>query len=215
MQPAATPARPLGLQPRRAAPPRCLQPGDTVRVVADVTVKGSTARDRIGTVRTVAGETDAEEWGACCEMGWDEPTLTVDLLPPGPLGYFDYPELKLLERRRDAGSQDGAGALEPLLEGDRVVVVEPVVVKGADALGRLGTVVDVWVLCETDPACCCAELATDAPVTVRLDPHPTRAAGGGPARPEAEEGGAVGYFHEAEVAPLAAELVAARRGGAR
>ena len=50
-----------------------------------------------------------------------------------------------------------------------VQVVADVAVKGASALGLEGTVTDVWAICETDPACCCAELATDATVTVRLD----------------------------------------------
>ena len=35
--------------------------------------------------------------------------------------------------------------------------------------GREGSVVQVWEKCEVDPACCCAELAFDAPIEVRFE----------------------------------------------
>ena len=56
-----------------------------------------------------------------------------------------------------------------IIEGDRVEVKADIQVKGRSALGLTGVVTNVWEICETDPACCCAELATDATHTVQLD----------------------------------------------
>ena len=51
-----------------------------------------------GTVLRVWGEGDDasdDEWGACCELAWDEPTLTVRMHPVGPVGYFAENEVEL------------------------------------------------------------------------------------------------------------------------
>jgi len=53
--------------------------------------------------------------------------------------------------------------------GDRVQVVKDVFhekLGGQSSKGLVGCVVSVWEICAEDPACCCAELATDAPVEV-------------------------------------------------
>lgn len=46
--------------------------------------------------------------------------------------------------------------------GDRVRVVKDV----NGAMGLIGVVISAWSICEEDPVCCCAELATDAPIEV-------------------------------------------------
>ena len=200
----------------------CLTQGDEIRVVGDVVVRGSSAKGRTGKILKVWGEGDdaSDDWGACCELAWGEPTLTVALnpppAPPPTLGYFAFAELRLVERdakvvaafeeserrRRQAvldESEGGPplvlGARPELLEGDVVEVVDDVPVKGIpNSRGMRGVVTDVWVLCETDPACCCAELATDAPVTVRLDPS---LADGEATAPDSEP--CIGRFCEDEV----------------
>ena len=97
------------------------------------------------------------------------------------LGYFAYDEVRVLGERASSVN---------IAEGDRVEVIEEVMIKGGvNAKGMQGTVIDAWVICETDPACCCAELATDAPLTVRLD---------APCMDGIKE--LVGYFSDHEVA---------------
>ena len=54
----------------------------------------------------------------------------------GPLGYFEYGGLAVRER----APRTPETAFEDFVEGDRVEVVADVVVKGASALGRRGTV---------------------------------------------------------------------------
>ena len=81
---------------------------------------------------------------------------------PGLTGYFAENEVKRL-------TVDPSRFSHEFIEGDRVEVVKEVLVKGGSTLGMCGTVTNVWVICETDPACCCAELAFDAPLTVQLD----------------------------------------------
>ena len=94
----------------------------------------------------------------------------------------------------------------------QIEVIDDVSAKGIpNARGMRGVVTDVVVLCETDPACCCAELATDAPVTVRLERAPTTAStsstssesvdGGATKSAEsgADQSSLVGYFCEEEV----------------
>ena len=99
-----------------------------------------------------------------------EPTLTVKLqpppAPPGPIAYCAYNEVEMVEKR---GMRSGVTAYEQFVEGDRVRVTADVLVRGEVAQGKLGTVVNAWSQCETDPACCCNELATDAPLEVQLD----------------------------------------------
>ena len=135
-----TVAAPL-LQCRVNQSPAMVATGDLVRVVADVEIgEGVSAQDMVGTVLT------------------DGEIITVELRKP-ILGYFEYGELKSLK-----------GSSGELVEGDRVKVVESVTVKGGiDALGLEGTVFSVWEQCETDPACCCNELAT-VPLQINLDP---------------------------------------------
>ena len=130
--------------------------GDRVKVTGDVTVRGANARGWVGVVTGLV-ERDETEWGVCCQVETDA-TITVDLTAPGPTGYFAESELKLLGERRCS-----------IQEGDRVEVTTDVQVKGQSALGRTGNVTNVWEICETDPACCCAELATDHTHTVQLD----------------------------------------------
>lgn len=90
---------------------------------------------------------------------------------PSVLGYFAEEELRRIERPVPP-VRDEDGPTERFLEGDRVVVTEHIVVKGADAFGREGTIVDVWTAAgneEGELGPCCSELATDASITVRLD----------------------------------------------
>ena len=102
-------------------------------------------------------------------------------LRPTLNGYFAYDEVQKLS---------GSTGFD-LEEGDRVRVVADVQVKGGrNARGWEGTVSDVWEICETDPACCCAELATDAPLTVRLE------------APAAKDDRLVGYYSPEEVKVL-------------
>ena len=178
----------------------CVEEGDLVRVIADVTVKGGlNAKGLIGTV-TSKWEASEDEWGACCELAWGEPTLTVALTRDGkarsngPVGYFEYDELMMVEK---AGERTAENRFEQFVEGDRVRVTADVSVRGRSAKGRLGTVISAWSQCETDPACCCNELAT-VPLQVRLDDQDDAAI-----LPESHESGAVapliGYFNEDEV----------------
>ena len=59
----------------------------------------------------------------------------------GPLGYFAYEELEVVER---SGARSAETMYDQLVEGDRVRVTAEVMVRGASALGRLGTVTSVW-----------------------------------------------------------------------
>lgn len=171
--------------------------GDLITVTREVNATGGVpAKGLVGLVSEDLAEPDAEQWGACCEPAWGEPTLVVRLQKP-VRGYFEHSELRRLTERKSS----------ELLEGDRVKVVESVTVKGMEACGMEGTVVDVWTGCETDPACCCNELATAA-VQVDLDPPALVAAGAGAgtqaeATEVAEEAEAwTGFFHQEEVAVL-------------
>ena len=172
----------------RAGLTECLAAGDVIKVIADVNVKGSNANGMTGVISKVFGEGDdscEDDWGACCELAWGEPTLTVSLHRTVAItGYFELKELKLA--RRDEASVEDFKArererwlavydeewpdiLQELYEGDLVEVVRDVPVKGLDsALGLVGSVTNVWMECETDAACCCNELAT-APITVQFD----------------------------------------------
>lgn len=56
--------------------------------------------------------------------------------------------------------------------GDRVRVVKHVThakLAGGSSRGMVGIVTSAWSICEEDPACCCAELATDAEIEVAFD----------------------------------------------
>lgn len=174
----------LGASSPRALPPAALAQGDVVKIIKDVSIAGGrNAKGMLGEVLEDRSVPDAEEWGACCDPAWGEPNLTVQLIEPGPLGYYEYGELEPLVKRGI-----------DLAEGDRVRVIADVRVKGfASSLGMTGTVVEVWEQCETDPACCCNELAT-APIQVRLD---------APAPPVGEEQKSlIGYFADEEVQVL-------------
>lgn len=196
----------------RSPPVVCLTVGDIVRVVADVNVKGGrNANGMTGKIVKVFGEGDdaSDDWGACCELAWGEPTLTVHMHDDDDAkaatvdGYFDFNELKLVhrdanalaafeeserQRWRDVYDEEWVQTHQELIEGDLVEVVRDVGAKGiANALGMQGVVTDVRTECETDAACCCNELAT-ASVTVRL-------AAAAPSRREP----VVGYFCEDEV----------------
>ena len=165
----------------------CVCRGDVVQVISDVLVKGKNVNGFVGDVVEDLEEQDAEEWGACCELAFGQESLTVHLRPTVK-GYFDYGEVTKLA---------GAKGYD-IVEGDRVRVTSDVVVRGRSALGWEGTVSDVWEICETDPACCCAELAGAEPLTVRLEAPPAEGDGTQPL---------VGYFSPEEVQVL-------RSGGA-
>jgi len=158
--------------------------GDFVQVVKSVQVKGRDVRGQRGVV-VEAWEPSPTEWGCCMELATDA-TVQVEMTHAPVEGYFTEEELKLLRFAND----ERRAVERPLVEGDCVQVVRDVVVKGASALHARGVVTSVWVICETDPACCCAELATDATVTVALDqrwatlPEPRRQ---------------IGYFAEDEI----------------
>ena len=170
----------------RHARPVCVCRGDVVQVIANVTVKGVQTSGMVGEVVEDLEEQDAEEWGACCELAFGQESLTVRLRETLN-GYFAYDEVEKL-----AGSKGF-----DLAEGDRVRVTADVQVKGGrNANGWEGTVSDVWEICETDPACCCAELATDAPLTVRLEAPTSSEA------PAANDKGLVGYYSPEEVKVL-------------
>ena len=166
----------------------CLAQGDVIRVVADVEVKGElNTNGMTGEIVKVGGESD-------------DGSVTVALRQPsqpGPTGYFDFRELRLIHRDLEklaafeaserarwlaVHDEEWIPTHQELVEGDRVEVVGNVAVKGKDARGMQGTVTDVWNECETDAACCCNELAT-SPVTVQLDEAPPL----------------IGYFCEDEV----------------
>ncbi|KAL1514497.1 hypothetical protein AB1Y20_003596 [Prymnesium parvum] len=181
--------------------------GDEVRVIADVQLAGGrAAKGLYGRVVEDLREDDGESWGACCELAWGQPPLTVHLRGEGPLGYFELDELTLVhrdlraleafeesERRRwrQVYGEEWVARRQELLEGDRVEVTRDVRVKGVEsARGMRGTVVDVWSDCETDAACCCNELTT-APVTVQLEAN--------------DETPLVGYFHEDELVRVGSE----------
>jgi hypothetical protein len=178
---------------QRHSPVYCIAVGDRVRVVSDVQVKGVNAKGLCGEVVT-AHEESAEEWGACCELAWGQAPLAVRLARESrqPVVYCAYNEVALEEKR---GERDAVSFQDPFVEGDRVRITDAdVLVRGQSAKGRVGTVIYAWSQCETDPACCCNELATDAPLRVRLDldepedPNDWREA--------------VGYFHPNEVVVL-------------
>lgn len=162
IQPSTLSATMLALPQRHCWSAIMLAPGDLVKVVADdFAVKSFDAKGWVGKVTEVRGEPDAEEWGACCELAWEEPELVVAFSGLPVTGYFEESEVRRLDAR---------GGSAPITEGDRVKIIRDVTIKGGvNANGRMGTVTDAWVICETDPACCCAELTT-APLTVLLDP---------------------------------------------
>lgn len=144
----------------RLAAPRCLAPGDRVKVIEAVRARGvASTLGFKGTVVDVAEE-DAENWGVCCQVDAES---AVKVRLDRPTGYYEHSEVERLDRSR-------TGDVE---EGEEVRVCKEVGAKGMpDTCGLTGTVVDVWTGCETDPACCCNELAT-APITVRLHPEGT------------------------------------------
>ena len=136
----------------------CVCRGDVVQIIDDVMVKGKNTNGMVGDVFEDLAENDAEEWGACCELAYGQASLRVRLRPTLN-GYFEPEELSKLH---------GSSGIE-IVEGDRVQVVQDVQVRGGrNSKGWEGTVTDVWTDCETDPCCCCNELAT-APITVRLE----------------------------------------------
>ena len=218
----ATAASLSGLHPSlRSRHALCLAAGDVIRVIADVKVKGGlNANGMTGVVTKVFGEGDDacdDTWGACCDLAWGEPTLTVSLNRPHT-GYFEFRELKLVARDEAAVKafeasecerwlavydEEWPGTPQELYEGDLVEVVRDVPIKGIEStLGMVGTVVNVWMECETDAACCCNELAT-APVTVQFDLTPQIAEAAG-------EGSEilVGYFCEEEVEVVQPQKIA-------
>jgi len=179
---AATPcgvaALSLGLSaaaPPRSRRPRCsLALGDTVRVVADVKVEGGLNAN--GLLGEVVSKHDEES----------EATLSVCLRRKPVTAYLAYDEVAMVEK---CGPRTDENAYERFVEGDRVrVVTDDVLVRGESVEGRLGVVSSAWSQCETDPACCCNELATDAPLQVQLD------------EPEAT---LIGYFNDEEVELIA------------
>jgi hypothetical protein len=189
----------------RCSPPTCVAKGDMVRIVADVMLRKGTlnANGLVGEVIDVAGEPDAEEWGACCELAWGQPTLTVQLRQEGPLAYYARDELRKIHA--------GNGHMNMITEGDRVEVTSDVHIKGGvNSIGMQGTVIDTWEICETDPACCCAELTdTGYEVTVKLDHSTSPTAPSGEQRQPLQR--LVGYFNEDEVSVVKEEQVVAKR----
>ena len=181
----------------------CVTRGDVVRVTSDIMVKGVNANGYIGVVVEDHSVEDPEEWGACCELAFDQAPLEVRLQPMVK-GYFDYGELEKLP-----GGSPGS----EITEGDRVRVVDDVEVKGLNANGWLGTVIDAWEGCETDPACCCNELAT-VPFTVRLEPD-EKASEAIASRASARQSDKpfVGYFQFDEVALLSSAAQSSQASG--
>jgi uncharacterized Zn ribbon protein len=139
----------------------CLSTGDSVRIVEDVKVKGQSTLGWTGVV-TDALERDVDEWG-CCQQVETDARFTVRLCEP-ITGYFAENELEVVARGSAAPVKPGVS----FVEGDLVRVVADVTVKGLNARSECGVVTSVWEICKTDPACCCAELATDAPIRVNM-----------------------------------------------
>lgn len=150
---------------RPRTPPRalvcCLSTGDSVRIVEDVKVKGQSTLGWTGVV-TDTCEHDVDEWG-CCQQVETDARFTVRLCKP-IIGYFAEDELNVVARSSSAPVKPGVS----FVEGDLVRVVADVIVKGSNARSECGVVINVWEICKTDPACCCAELATDASIQVNM-----------------------------------------------
>lgn len=153
---------------RRSLSAMCsLTVGDKVCVVQQVKVKGSSTLGWTGVVVNDAADTDADEWG-CCQQVETDARYTVQLFKP-VLGYFAEDELELVTRSPSQRSDTGVR----FFEGDLVRVVDDVVVKDSNSKSEIGIVYNIWEICETDPACCCAELATDASIQVNMiERHP-------------------------------------------
>ena len=181
------------LSPRITA---CLAEGDHVLVVRDVRVKGHrTALGMTGCVLDTC-EREADEWGCCMQVETDAPIAVQ--LEPSIEGYFQESELELLEGQRDVASSP-----RELREGCRVRVKEEVIVRGHSSKGAVGYIVDAWEICETDPACCCAELAAEATITVRLPLWQREGrAQGGVGRGGTTKPPLIGYFAPDELAPI-------------
>jgi len=93
-------------------------------------------------------------------------TVTVDLSRPGPVGYFTEDELQRIGSVAASHQPHGYS----IGEGDRVLVTsDEVLVKGQSTRGAKGFCTQVWEICETDPACCCAENAGGWTHRVQLD----------------------------------------------
>lgn len=160
----------------RCSIPRSIACGDNVCVVADVRITGGiNTKGMVGQVVEDRREPDPDSWGACCELAWGEAPLVVHLRRQEAVGYYDFGELKLVDRNenalaefeekerkrwREVYDEEWVPVYQELMEGDRVMVVKDVRVKGiGSSEGMIGTVTNVWVECETDAACCCNECA--------------------------------------------------------
>ena len=124
IQPSTLSATMLALPQRHCWSAIMLAPGDLVKVVADdFAVKSFDAKGWVGKVTEVRGEPDAEEWGACCELAWDEPELVVAFSGLPVTGYFEESEVRRLDAR---------GGSAPITEGDRVEIIRDVTIKGRE-----------------------------------------------------------------------------------
>lgn len=103
------------------------------------------------------------------------------------------------------------GGPREFFEGRQVRVIKDVTVRGQNAIGATGFIVDAWEICQEDPACCCAELASEATITVRLQGWASRRAQRSGAGAEASDDAAsrtsssqslMGYFAPEELRSL-------------
>ena len=77
-------------------------------------------------------------------------------------------------QHRSMHMRDGSTAAVYFQIGDRVKITEDVMHRPKDmpvfsSKGLEGRIKDIWEKCEVDPHCCCAELATDAPIEVEFE----------------------------------------------
>jgi hypothetical protein len=76
--------------------------------------------------------------------------------------------------QRSMFMRDGSTAAVYFQIGDKVKITEDVMHQpkskpAFSSKGLEGRIKDIWEKCEIDPHCCCAELATDAPIEVEFE----------------------------------------------
>ena len=100
-----------------------LLPGSKFVVTQDVLMKKGkvNAKNWRGVVLENLDAVDEENWGACCELAWDQPNLKVSLSPPH--GYLAQTAVLQVHQLRREGEENRRGK-EELVEGERVIVIE-------------------------------------------------------------------------------------------